>query len=354
MGNRDRRAWSRLTASVGCLALAAPGAALAVPASATTTDGVLETSTPPPAYAHVVVVVEENHSYSDIVGNNGQAPYLNSLADRGVSFTRSFAVTHPSQPNYIELFSGSTQGVTDDDCPQGPFHAPNLASELAASGRTFAGYSEDLPGDGSPVCDSGAYARKHAPWTDFADVPSSVGRTFARFPSDYNQLPTVSWVIPNLQHDMHDGTVAQADTWLRNNLGGYARWAATHDSLLVVTWDEDDHSENNQIPTILSGARLKPGRYAERVTHDRVLRTIEDMYGLSPIGNAASALPVTDVFTGPATNAPSQTPRGTNPGTSGGPDHRPTAAMCAGLGQALALMSLPGDLGEFLCATGWS
>lgn len=112
---------------------------------------------------HVVIVVEENHSYSEIIGSPS-APYINSLAQSGALFTDSHATAHPSQPNYLELFSGSNQGVTNDSCPHS-FATESEASQLIAAGKSFVGYSEGLPGEGSLVCTSGKYARKHAPWT---------------------------------------------------------------------------------------------------------------------------------------------------------------------------------------------
>ena len=98
---------------------------------------------------HVVVVIEENHAYNQIIGSPS-APYINGLAANNVSFTNSHAIEHPSQPNYLDLFSGANQGVTDDSCPH-TFSAANLGSELIGAGLTFAGYSEDLPAAGSPV-----------------------------------------------------------------------------------------------------------------------------------------------------------------------------------------------------------
>ncbi len=246
--------------------------------------------------SHVVVVTEENHSYSDIVGDTGSAPYLNSLASQGALLTSSFAVTHPSEPNYLALFSGSTHGLSADTCPVDAGSAANLGSELLAAGDTFKGYSEGLPKTGSTVCASGEYARKHSPWIDFGNVPSSDSLPFSSFPRDYHRLPTVSFVTPNLDHDMHDGTVEQADSWLRDNLSAYAAWAKTHNSLLIVTWDEDDHSENNRIPTLFVGADVKPGRYGERANHYNVLATLERLYGLPRAGASASAAPITAIW----------------------------------------------------------
>lgn len=244
--------------------------------------------------AHTVVVILENRAYSEVIGNSA-APYLNQLARSGALFTQSYAVTHPSEPNYLALFSGSTQGVTSDSCPL-EFSAPNLASGLLAVGKTFAGYAEGLPATGSTVCSAGEYARKHVPWADFRNIPGSVSKPFSSFPANYVSLPTVSFVIPNLCNDMHDCSIGTGDSWLRAHLAGYAAWAQTHDSLLIITWDEDDGSQGNQIPTIFVGQQVRPGSYSERITHYRVLATIEAAYGLPRDGNAAHAAPITNVW----------------------------------------------------------
>ena len=243
---------------------------------------------------HIVVVMEENHSYSEIIGS-AAAPYINSLAGQGALFTQSFAVAHPSQPNYLALFSGSTQSITDDSCPH-TFSGSSLESELTSAGKTFTGYSEGLPQAGSTTCGSGEYARKHAPWSDFSTDQPSNSQPFASFPSAFSSLPLVSFVIPDLVDDMHDGTIQQADTWMKSNLSAYVNWAMSHNSVLILTWDEDDGTENNQIPTIIVGAGVKPGQYSEKVNHYNVLRTIENLYGLPALGSAENAAPISDIW----------------------------------------------------------
>lgn len=243
---------------------------------------------------HVIVVMEENHGYSEIIGSN-QAPYINSLAQAGALFKKSYAIEHPSQPNYLDLFSGSNQGVTDDSCPH-TFKTANEARELIANGFSFRGFAEGLPSKGSNVCTQGEYARKHVPWTNFTNVPGKNSLPFSSFPTGYSKLPSVAWVIPNLEDDMHDGTIGAGDTWLKNNLSAYVSWAASNNSLLIVTWDEDDGNGGNHIATIFVGPMVKPGQYSETINHYTVLRTIEAMYGLKPIGNARTATPITDVW----------------------------------------------------------
>jgi len=262
---------------------------------------------------HVVIVIEENHSYSEIIGSSA-APYINSLAAQGALFTQSYEITHPSQPNYLDLFSGSNQGVTDDSCPHS-FTTANLGLYLLNASLTFAGYSEDLPSVGSTVCTSGAYARKHAPWVNFTNIPTTTNLPFSYFPSYYTTLPIVSFVIPNLNNDMHDCTIQQGDGWLQQHLNGYVQWAMTHNSLLIMTFDEDDGSQGNRIATIFVGQMVVPGQYSELIYHFNLLRTLEDMYDLPYAGVSGNYQPITDVWTA-GTPSPTPTPTPTATATS--------------------------------------
>ncbi|MBR7837283.1 acid phosphatase [Actinospica durhamensis] len=250
-----------------------------------------------PTPAHIVIVMEENHSYSDIIGNSS-APYMNTLASEGALMTSSYGVTHPSEPNYMALFYGSTDGLSADTCPVTTSTTANLGSELLTAGYTFKGYSEGLPKTGSTSCTSGEYARKHSPWINFSAIPTADSLPFTSFPSssNYASLPTVSFVIPNLDDDMHDGTIAAADTWLKTNISAYATWAQSNNSLLIVTWDEDDYTENNQVPTIFVGQNVVKGDYDETINHYNVLATVEQMYGLTKDGAAASASVISDIW----------------------------------------------------------
>ena len=233
-----------------------------------------------PQYDHVVVVIMENHSFRQIVHPN-RAPFLYRLAASGALFVNAFAVSHPSQPNYFALFSGSTQGVRDNE--DHTFDAPTLASALDAAGKSFIGYVET----GSP--------RKHNPWESFVNARATE-RNLADFPNDFTWLPTVSFVIPGLDHDMHDGSVRDGDAWLKVHLGTYAEWAKTHNSLLIVTFDESNKGHKNHIPTIIYGAHVRPGRYAERISHYSVLSTLLAMYALPPFAEAATTPPIRAIW----------------------------------------------------------
>jgi acid phosphatase len=249
-----------------------------------------------PQPAHVVIVVEENRSEGRIIGSKS-TPFINALAANGANMAQSFAETHPSEPNYLALFAGSTFGVTTDACPVNGGNTPNLASELLAAGYTFIGYAEGLPAVGSTACSAGKYARKHVPWANFTNVPPANSLPFSAFPmGNYANLPTVSFVIPNNDDNMHDGSVAQGDAWLSRELAGYANWAVANNSLLIVTWDEDDGGPHNQIPTVIYGAHVQPGTYNEQISHYNVLSTVEQMYGLPKTGNAANAPAIATIW----------------------------------------------------------
>jgi acid phosphatase len=307
-----------------------------------------------PVYDHVVIVVEENKDYEQIIGKSDAAPYINgTLRAQGANLTQAYGEEHDSQGNYFWLFSGSNQNVGFTDVVPNasnqkhfPFTTPNLGKALLDKGRKFKGYAEDLPAIGSIVdrCDARGvtvYARKHVPWISFGNVPNgntvetSSNLRFADFPKDaagFAELPTVAFVIPNLNNDMHNGkpehSIPAGDTWLKTNLDDYYRWAKAHNSLLIVTWDESDKKTHqlygltnplvqptnhltrdiqNHIPTIFAGAHIKHGEYPEGkgVTHVNILRTLEAMYGLPRSGaqqpNAAAAgiaddYLITDIF----------------------------------------------------------
>jgi phosphatidylinositol-3-phosphatase len=311
---------------------------------------------------HVVIVIEENLPMRKLAP---EIAYLNSLLHQGANFTDSHGIDHPSQPNYLALFSGDPQGTgsdakrnpdgsnpivnghtqvgTNDPPPKTPLETPNLGAALIQAGRSFAGYSEDLPIRGfTGVSRTGLpgsgidYQRKHNPWVNWQAVkddavgrnqlPSSVNLPFTEFPTDdagFAKLPSVAFVIPNQIHDGHKSDAAPPginygkamDDWLRQHIEPYRRWALSHNSLLIITWDEDEDAYTpvkdatgatvakryiNLIPTIMVGAGVVPGDYSQRIDHYVVLRTIEDFYGLAPLArHDAAATPITVAFRKP-------------------------------------------------------
>lgn len=270
-----------------------------------------------PVPSHIVIVIDENKSFDDVIGPAPKAPFINALAARG-ALLNFFALHHPSQPNYLELFAGDRLGVCADQCPIGPFTAPNLGAALIASGKSFAGFAENLPNQPRSAC-QGLFRAKHAPWVDFSNIPASASRDFAsRFPTTvagFANLPLVSFVIPNMVDDMHNGSgvaaqVATGNAWLENNLSAYADWAEHNNSLLIVTWDEDSKVVNvpcpggfnttppaNHIATIIMGEPVIAGqRPPDAYNHHDLLRTILDMYGIAPFAGATTAKDITGIW----------------------------------------------------------
>ncbi|QDP98945.1 acid phosphatase [Microlunatus elymi] len=244
------------------------------------------------------MVMFENQGESQIIGRRS-APYLNSLARMGASYDHSHGVTHPSQPNYVALLSGSTQGVKNDKCPDHLGPRPNLVRQLLNAGHTFSGYTEDLPTSDRPPAGHTSCSRlqrdtlARTPWIDFSNIPASVNRPFNALPADLSKLPTVSFLIPSLCHSMHSCPISSGDAWASRVLPRFVNWARTHNSLLIVTFDEDRDTPVNHIPTILVGPMVRPGVYGQPIDHYDVLRTLEDMYALAPLGHAKQAAPLT-------------------------------------------------------------
>ncbi|HEV8378816.1 MAG TPA: DNRLRE domain-containing protein, partial [Tepidisphaeraceae bacterium] len=163
------------------------------------------------------------------------------------------------------------------------------------------------PAVGSTISLSGAYARRHNPvvnWQatnpDANQYGPSHNMPLTDFPTDFTQLPTFSFVVPNNDNNMHDGTVAEADAWLQTNIKPYADWAMTHNSLLVITWDEDEvnPANRNRIPTIFHGPMIKPSEQAATWTVHNLLRTIEEMHGATHAGAAKLVKPIVGPFVG--------------------------------------------------------
>jgi acid phosphatase len=247
---------------------------------------------------YVQVVIFENESYDDVIGSS-QAPYITGLSKTWANMTQSFAITHPSEPNYLALFSGSTQGVDSDACPVS-FKTESLGSQLLAKKISFTGYAESMPSEGFTGCyavpdsyPSGyLYFRKHNPWVDFTKIPAKYNQVY---PGPLSSPPSrFTWITPNMCDDMHDCAISDGDTWASKNLPNLIAWDEANDGLLILTFDENDGSAGNQIPTILIG-NVNPGQYSQAINHYSVLRTIEDIFGLKPLGEAAKATPIQGV-----------------------------------------------------------
>jgi phosphatidylinositol-3-phosphatase len=238
-------------------------------------------------FDHIFMVLLENVGYEAVIGNSVDAPYINNtLLPRGTLYTMSFGISHPSLPNYLALFSGSTRGVTNDSCSNGPFQTPNLYARMANAGLTIQGLMENLPYHGFEGCTDGYYVKKHNPFPFFAGVPGLAWVKYHGLPA---VVPNVAFIVPNTRDDMHDGEnvhiqVQRGDQWLSGNLPQFIRYGNANNGLVILTMDEGQVA--NHIPTLLIGPRIAHGATNNiQVNHYNVLKTITDNFGLQAIGN---------------------------------------------------------------------
>jgi acid phosphatase len=250
---------------------------------------------------HVWLIIFENRSYGEVIGNR-DAPYLNGLANRFASATDAHAVGRPSEPNYLALISGSTQGVTDDK--NHTLDAPTLLDQLDTAHRGWRVFAENVPlgcfpgatASGGPD-GGGTYARKHEPAVSFRSVsanPARCGRitnlsAFDPAAADF------SLVIPNMCHSMHDCSTAQGDRWLASfapRILNSAAWRSG--GILLITFDEAQGGDASQhVPLIIASLRTASGtRIAQHVTHYGLLRTIESVWGLPCLAQSCAATPI--------------------------------------------------------------
>ena len=307
-----RHAWVGTTCILASLVLASPAPATDAihriftdAASVRSSDTQTPAATPAPLTAvgvppldHVIIVVMENHGYSQV----STLPYISSLIRSYTSFSQSYAVAHPSEPNYLALWAASTLGLTDDSCPPSgsPFSAENLGQSCEAAGLTWKSYCENLTSVGSTACSSpdNLYKRKHHPCPDFTNLAHSRECPYAQFRGDIaaGRLPALSFVVPNMCNDMHDCSTSTGDTWLANNMPAMIS-AVGPLGLVILTWDEDDRSSGNHILTVFAGRTVKSNYVCSTtIDHYTVVRTICDVLGLTPFGNASSKTTPTDVW----------------------------------------------------------
>ncbi len=279
-----------LLSFAGC-AQARPGRPLDVQAAS---------SIPRSKSSHVIVMVMENAEYGEVLGNSA-APYINALARRYGLATQSFAIGHPSLPNYLALTSGSTGGVSSDctDCHVG---AVNIVDQMEAAGISWKGYLEDQPTPCFKGAGAGGYAKKHNPFIYYDDVARSrhrctrlVGLHELAADLRRGQLPTYAWITPNLCDDGHDCGVSGSERFVAHTIPTLLRGLGPH-GFLVLTWDEGSSHEEccggvaqgGHVATIVAGPDVRRGgRDGHPVDHYGVLGTIEEALRLPPLAGAA-------------------------------------------------------------------
>jgi acid phosphatase len=242
-----------------------------------------------------MVIVEENHSYEEVIGNTAM-PYLNSLASTYGLATNDSDVSHPSEPNYLAMISGSIWDNPQDLTPQQDSYAgTTLADQLAAAGVGWKAYVEDLPS----ACDltdsfTGNYDVNHNPFMYFSGIRNSPAQCardvpFTQLAPDLNSgaAPPFIFVSPNLINDMHDGTFQQGDAWLQQQMPVILASSWYHQGgIVIVTFDEGTSTE--RVATIVISASNHGVQLTGALNHYGMLRGLEESYGLTLLGGAAN------------------------------------------------------------------
>lgn len=262
-----------------------------------------------PVFDHIYLIVMENREYGTIVGNS-DAPYINSLiASYGLA-TNYDAIGHPSEPNYIALFAGSTLGVTTDG--RYDLDASNLADQLDAAGKSWHVYEQDYPGQCSPAASAsggvdltglaGDYFRKHDPAISFTDISGQPARCAAitSLSSFSPSAANFELIVPNTYNDMHSASTAAGDAFLKNFVPLITSSPAFADSLLVITWDEGSSAigGGGQVATLVISPLLTGSGMQSSVAHNHysLLRTIELGLGLPCLANSCQATDLSEFF----------------------------------------------------------
>ena len=257
-------------------------------------------SPPPPASTHVFLLVEENHSYSQVIGNPTM-PYLNTLASANGLATHYYANVHPSIGNYFLLTTGQIE--TLDDEFNGIISDDNIVRELVNAKKSWRSYAEDLPNPGYLGGDRYPYFKHHNPFAYFSDVVGTSQANnivpFSRFSSDLDNrtLPDFSFILPNAVHDAHDGTLSAADQWLRVNIGPLIKNATFQDDgLLIILFDESVLSDlshgGGHVAMLVVGPQVKSGfQSATLFQHQSTLRLVLSTLGVTSFPGASNATP---------------------------------------------------------------
>ncbi len=275
----------------------------------------------------VFLIVMENHNWSDIK-DNPSAPYINQTLLPMASYAEQYynpPGLHPSEPNYVWLEAGTNFSITTDDDPAVNHQSStqHLVTLLDRAGISWKSYQEDIDGTVCPLTSRGLYAPKHNPMVFFDDVTATNDpassyciahvRPFAELATDlqHSTQARYNFITPNLCHDMHNtcpplnDSVQQGDTWLSQQLPPIlASQAYQNGGVVFITWDEgegktESAQSDGPIGLIVLSPDAKGHGYANAIhyTHSSTLRTIQEMFGVTPLlGDAANATNLSDLF----------------------------------------------------------
>lgn len=254
--------------------------------------------------SHIVIIVNENKTFSSIV-DNPAAPFINNLMHQYATARNYHAVANPSLPNYIALTSGTTAGITTDCNPPSSTCQADvtpISSAIERSGRTWKVYAEGMPSPCTKT-NSGDYVVKHNPFLYYPKVTSDQQRCEQHVVplTDLNKdlentasLPNYAFIIPDNCNNMHECSIEKGDTWLSQKVSAILASPAftQRRSLLVITWDEGDQNDNH-VPMIFAGSLVKRSYSSDTYyTHYSLLHTIEGLWQLTSLGEEDEKAPL--------------------------------------------------------------
>jgi phospholipase C len=311
----------------------------------------------------VFTIVMENHSYNQIVGNTAEAPFINSLLKQNaIAAGYHDSYVHPSEPNYFEMVAGENFGILNDNDPGLSNHigsTSHIADQLEKAGLTWKAYQESM---GTPcgLVSKGEYATKHDPFVYFDDIAGWNGTQMAgsarctQHVVDYSQLdadlqsdtmPRYAFITPNMIDDMHDGSTADGDKWLSQEVPKIlASKAFNNGGVIFLVWDEGGgYPQADDPPMIVISPHAKPG-FVSHADYDTssYLKTVQMILGLQPLpcaANAAQVQPMSDLFDVPITADATTSPASTTPPASTATT--PTAASASTPASAASAPSTP-------------
>lgn len=244
----------------------------------------------------ILVVIEENHSRTQMMT---QMPYLARLSRTYGYATNWHAIMHPSEPNYLAITGGSTFGVTNDQPPSvnetKVGSARSVFGQARAAGKSAGTFAQSMP-KRCALKNHGNYAVRHNPRTFYSSERADCrvdNRSTARFAARAraDRLPDVGFLIPDLAHDAHDGSLATADRWLRKALRPVlaSRDFRTGKLVVVVTADEDDAHSGNIVLTSVLSAQLHHKVVRTPLNHYSLTRFIDQVLGVRALRHARTA-----------------------------------------------------------------
>jgi phosphatidylinositol-3-phosphatase len=241
---------------------------------------------------HVMLVMLENKGYAATLGSCFADPYLCGLGARYASVVGWTGVGHPSLPNYLAVTTGSMQGCTSDTCSGN--YTPSLGGQLNTARIPWVAWMESMP-SACATTDSNPYVWHHNPFVREGDSQCSAhdvnypGASQAVATLTGGAAPEFVWITPNINNDMHSGSVQAGDAWLKANIAPVlaSSWFTGADSTVIITMDEGDPGNTNAIPqVIISNNSIGHGNVSIVGNLYGTLRTIEQEFGLPLLGNA--------------------------------------------------------------------